>query len=877
MSKNTTQKGTEYEAYVASLYEGLGYRVDKNITLYGQQIDILAQRFEPGIGHIRIIIECKYRENKSVSNQDVYDFISMFKAIRDVSSALKGIMVTNTAYSTQANSASEVDNIELYTSNQLESELFDVRNSSRALIRSYEQRQIAAEYISLGGHGTVLNADGTDHNNLQEVIHKWIDSPSIGLLSILADYGAGKSTLIERIQYEYCAQYVNGTSTLKPLLLRLKDYEKFNSLDELMLDTVRRDYQRIVPIDLLWKFLSNGEFLVLMDGFDEIALRSSKDVRKERIQELLPIVAESKQALLTCRPAYFVSEDEYHDALSAMTGSHLVTMLASSGPRGQRQLQKESRQLRSFLRNALLLPRSTTALRSIDLLTVTLSSLSKEQIQEHFLSRKSELENACGVSLVEIESFVSETYDLSDLVRRPILLKMITDTLTSGRVDVKNLGSQFGPAELYEIYIAVQFDIDWEKGDVRKLFSPSQRRDYAEKIAVLMFDSGQLEVDLEQLSSITDGDEAMLTDVTTCTFLTRSGKLFQFSHRSFAEFFTARFLARKLSLGEKDERFARKLSQEILYFLGAFCLIESKIRASLIDWIRHKSFNNRETNMIFRRNLFGALLQSGRKLTNVRIAADIINDISIRKTTLEVPRFTDTSFNHVNLHDVHFEGGQLSSVSLTDCSWSNVSASNVRVQLNCHESELINLSLNQCDVSLTGSSKLVGWKLKNSSLRLSNSLSVSNIFAETSRIELGEEFGHSVRLSGELIECSIDFRTARRSSGVQGRIKISHSELIFVADELWTDVLEIADSVGLVLIRAPRSKPRAQWEQHVKNRFSGSNKFHFVDIADYMKDEKKRQTANAALLQYFQQGTLEFIDNDIVKFGEWPVKHKDCK
>lgn len=64
-----------FENYVASLYEGLGFKVATNANLSGQQIDILAEKSISGMGSIRLVIECKYRARGSVSNQEVFDFI----------------------------------------------------------------------------------------------------------------------------------------------------------------------------------------------------------------------------------------------------------------------------------------------------------------------------------------------------------------------------------------------------------------------------------------------------------------------------------------------------------------------------------------------------------------------------------------------------------------------------------------------------------------------------------------------------------------------------------------------------------------------------------------------------------------------------------
>ena len=78
--KSTSESGRNFENYISLLYTSLGFNVKTNICIAGQQIDILAEKLIRGIGLTRIVIECKYRTKGIVSNQDVFDFISMINS-----------------------------------------------------------------------------------------------------------------------------------------------------------------------------------------------------------------------------------------------------------------------------------------------------------------------------------------------------------------------------------------------------------------------------------------------------------------------------------------------------------------------------------------------------------------------------------------------------------------------------------------------------------------------------------------------------------------------------------------------------------------------------------------------------------------------------
>lgn len=71
--ESNQRKGDSFEAYVASIYESMGYQVKLNLKLSGQQVDVLAEKIFPGAGLSKIAIECKYLSLGSVGNQVVFD------------------------------------------------------------------------------------------------------------------------------------------------------------------------------------------------------------------------------------------------------------------------------------------------------------------------------------------------------------------------------------------------------------------------------------------------------------------------------------------------------------------------------------------------------------------------------------------------------------------------------------------------------------------------------------------------------------------------------------------------------------------------------------------------------------------------------------
>jgi hypothetical protein len=82
MKPSPTDLGAEFEDDIAETYQLLGYEVEKDVDIDGQQIDLLLSHNKPGIGKACYIVECKYKSKGKVDNQEVIDFIAVCNALR---------------------------------------------------------------------------------------------------------------------------------------------------------------------------------------------------------------------------------------------------------------------------------------------------------------------------------------------------------------------------------------------------------------------------------------------------------------------------------------------------------------------------------------------------------------------------------------------------------------------------------------------------------------------------------------------------------------------------------------------------------------------------------------------------------------------------
>jgi hypothetical protein len=148
-SKNVS-RGGEFEAYIQSLYEGLGFAVERNVKLNGQQVDLVVRKTLAGVGEIRFLIECKFLSSGKLSNQEVHNFVSYIQSCKERLSITGGVIVCNRDFSMDAKLACiDQKNVQLKRQIDLEKDLFDVSDILRHSVRAFEQQDVFTQYVAL--------------------------------------------------------------------------------------------------------------------------------------------------------------------------------------------------------------------------------------------------------------------------------------------------------------------------------------------------------------------------------------------------------------------------------------------------------------------------------------------------------------------------------------------------------------------------------------------------------------------------------------------------------------------------------------------------------------------------------------------------------
>ena len=100
-----------------------------------------------------------------------------------------------------------------------------------------------------------------------------------------------------------------------PVRIDLRHADREFSLEGLILNHLYRSGLPQVSFDIFLYSLFEGNIVLILDGFDEMAARVSPLVTRRNFHELARCVQKRSKVLLTCRTHYFKSRTEEEEVI----------------------------------------------------------------------------------------------------------------------------------------------------------------------------------------------------------------------------------------------------------------------------------------------------------------------------------------------------------------------------------------------------------------------------------------------------------------------------------------------------------------------------------------------------------------------------------
>jgi len=753
-----SQEGLKFEQYVHTIFKALGYAVEYDLSVRGQQTDLVAQRTYEGVGQVRLLIECKYRSATTVDNQSVHEFVSFARATVGTHGITKFLLVSNVGLSTSAKEAIRDSSfIEFRTIAELEGQLLDFSEPYVRFTKDYETKEVFRSYISLSA--SQLDNKGAvivRYENVQQHIESIVNEKGCGPIFLLGDYGAGKTTMMLNLKYCLAKRYQQGEPSVRPILFYLKEYHRLRSLNEFITYTLFREFNRDISLQLFWDLAASGKLLLLLDGFDEMSPQLDAKKRSQLLLDLNPLLTCSSPSILTCRPAYFVSYAEYANALKRISES-----IYRSLPDQESLSAAETWSLKP-IRAALedkFLAKKPYKLEKARFQTLTLDALDAEKVQEYLIEYDDVFRKELGATWREVKVYIESIYDLGDLMTRPILLNMITTTVLAGKMDISDHVRKVSASDLYELYTDLYFDRDLDKGETRQFLSKATREQFATATALFIFDTGEPEVSHDQLKKLAETRAGFLklpasldmvvADLRICTFLTRSvDDKFRFIHKSFCEYFVARFIFTRLKEGVCDPRLLRNLPKEIAYFLGGFIFNHTAAKFTFVNWFREGSrlieesgrpLSNSESAALkcnlAKTLLYGDGISGPLAMNNLIIEQVEVKQFSLSHLQLQSCEFRKTKWLGVSIQSVEMEH-----VLFSECEFRETSISDSNLVIRCAETLLASVKCKAVVLrAFCEKARLENWNAVDSEISLTGRVEISESAFENSRISCSDD------------------------------------------------------------------------------------------------------------------------------------------
>ena len=622
---STVSIGDEFENQIAELYRLMGYEIKQNVGILGHQIDIILTYTQPGGIATKTAVECKYVEKGNLGKNDVMDSINALADLKRNDEVQNLIIVTTNGFAKDVWDTAKANKIQLLTFRELQHQILKLDQYLDRLIIEYENDELSKYYVNLvtefGGMGIEYI-----YNPIDIYIEEWICDFESNHLSILGEYGTGKTSFCRKFAHDLAKKYIeNPLQNRIPILINLRDYSKVMSVRQLITDLLINEYGlRGVDYPLFEKMNTDGLFLLIFDGFDEMAQKVIFDDACSNFMKIAELANPNKsKVILTCRTEFF------------------------------RTHQKEKEILLDIDKR-----------KNFDI--IYLKEFNDEQIKE-FLQKR--------VPLMEMEKEkkhgwkyyyekIQTIFDLKDLAKRPVLLDLITKYLPQ----LVEKGEKINASTLYLTTIHEELKRKLTVG--KTVIEREDRLKLMKLLAVWMYNQDKLSVHYENIPELLDlkkhfdlktrtDIEYHLNNFLTCSFLSRDTEgNYRFSHKSFVDLLVAWKFVDDIEEDIKNDFIQKQITYEVIQFMKDFKIN----RARSYQWIestRQKSFS--ETKYLGG-NAVSILNELGEDFTK--------KGFNFSETVLDYANFHNKDLTGLNFRKASLKNTNLNNTILKDVDFS---------------------------------------------------------------------------------------------------------------------------------------------------------------------------------------------------------------
>jgi len=622
-------KGKDFENQVAEFYRLMGYEVEQNVCFLGHQIDIILTYTQPGGIRIKTAVECKYVERGNVTKNAIMSNISALVDLKRNDEVQSLVIVTTNGFAKEAWATATANKIQLLTFRELQHRILRLDQYLDNLIKDFETSKdntpaLSDCYVDLFAQDKEEMPENVFP--IQEYVYEWILKDKVNHLSILGEYGTGKTSFCRKLAHDLSLTYKKDPYGCRiPILINLRDYAKVMSIRQLITDLLINEYGlQGFDFQLFEKMNKEGLLVLIFDGFDEMTQRVIFDIAYTNFSMIAELAKpEKSKVILTCRTEFFRTHEKEKEILLD------IDKRKNFGIIYLREFNDE--QIRIFLQKRVPLV---------------------EELKNHKKGWKYYYDK------------IQEVFDLRDLAKRPVLLELITKYLPQ----LISKEEEIKASSLYLTTIQEELKRRLKIGET--IIRRDDRLTLMKLLAVWMYIQQTSSLHYERIPEVLNLSahfdlrtrldiEYHLHDFLTCSFLGRDnwGK-YHFSHKSFMEFLVAWKFADDIKRNLHYEFAQRAITFEVVQFIKDFEIDKNR----LYEWISSAKKGLLSGTPYLGGNAVTVLNELGEDFS--RKAFDF------SETVLDRADFEGQDLTQLNFKETSLEDANLSDTTLRDSDFS---------------------------------------------------------------------------------------------------------------------------------------------------------------------------------------------------------------
>lgn len=175
-----------------------------------------------------------------------------------------------------ARDAAREAEVALQTIGELEDQLVDLRACAAAVRRMFEDSELPRAYVA----PRAVTAGGETADALEHAM-RWVTTEGPRLLLVRGDPGSGKTSFLRRLAYELALRVEAEPTAPTPILIELRHAAAGATLETLLQQHLRATIGWYGNPEAILYLLHAGRVILLLDGFDEMAVSSSEGAEEQ--------------------------------------------------------------------------------------------------------------------------------------------------------------------------------------------------------------------------------------------------------------------------------------------------------------------------------------------------------------------------------------------------------------------------------------------------------------------------------------------------------------------------------------------------------------------------------------------------------------------